>query len=125
MRSRSKAFRECSCRDPLTGRKFGRRCPRLEDKSHGAWWYRYEAPTGPDGKRRQPRVGPFPTERAAGKSLIDTLGKLGRNEYIATDRNLTVAAYLDEWIAGKARLKASVRASYLEHINLYFKPGIG
>jgi integrase len=70
-------------------------------------------------------VGPFKTEKAANRSLLETLAGLARNDYIDADRSLTVAAYLDEWIAGKAKLKTSTRASYLEHIELYFKPGIG
>jgi integrase len=125
VRSKGKPFRRCGCRNPQTGRKYGSRCPQLADKSHGSWWYRYEAPTTGQGGRRQPLVGPFRTEKAASKSLLDTLAGLAHNEYVDTDRSLTVAAYLDEWIAGKANLKTSTRASYVEHIELYFKPGIG
>jgi len=125
VRSRSKPIKRCGCRDPRTGRKYGANCPRLAEKTHGSWWYRHEAPATADGRRRQPLVGPFKTERAANQSMLDTLARLARDEYVDTDRGLTVAAYLDEWIAGKANLKASTRASYLEHIELYFKPGLG
>jgi hypothetical protein len=36
-----------------------------------------------------------------------------------------VREYLDQWLAGKARLRSSTRRSYREHINLYLAPGLG
>lgn len=118
-------FRRCGCKDPQTGKQFGRRCPRLSNKAHGSWWYRYEAPATPSGSRRQPLIGPFRTQKAANESLTDVLARLGRNEHVETDRQLTVAAYLDEWIISKINLTVSTRASYREHIDLYFKPALG
>lgn len=33
--------------------------------------------------------------------------------------------YLDEWLAGKASLRASTLRSYREHVELYLRPGLG
>ena len=41
------------------------------------------------------------------------------------EKDLTVARYLDEWLAGKTRLRASTRHGYAQHLNLYLKPGLG
>ncbi|HKG51986.1 MAG TPA: hypothetical protein VKB14_16240 [Actinomycetales bacterium] len=38
---------------------------------------------------------------------------------------MTVGEYLDQWIAGKARLRSNTRRSYQGHIDLYLKPGLG
>jgi integrase len=120
-----KPFRQCTCRNPETGKRYGSKCPKLSSRTHGTWWYRFEAPTVSGEKRRQPVVGPFPTKKAAEDSLGGTRDRLARNLAVPLDRTLTVGQYLDSWIAGKVNLKASVRASYEEHVRLYFKPGIG
>jgi hypothetical protein len=48
-----------------------------------------------------------------------------RDRYLVVDRSLTFGEYLGEWLASKAKLKQSTRASYVEHVELYFKPGLG
>src|SRR6266508_884248 len=116
-------FKYCACRDPNTGKKYGKKCPRLKNKDHGSWWYRYDAPRSPGGKRRQPWVGPFPTKRKAEESLAEQLPKA--DQFVEVDRALTFGRYLDDWLAGKAKLKATTRAAAAEHIALYFKPGLG
>ncbi len=58
-----KPYRACSCRDPQSKRLLGKKCPDLGKKGHGAWYVRYEAPRTAEGKPRQPRIGPYSTER--------------------------------------------------------------
>ncbi|MEU8251986.1 site-specific integrase [Nonomuraea sp. NPDC048916] len=95
---------------------------------HGKWYGRYEAPPTADGKRRQPRVGPFATEKECLAALNEAQGQVNRGEGLG-DRKLTVGAYLDRWLRGREEaegdLKASTLSSYREALDLYFKPGLG
>ena len=112
-----------------------RRCPcgtvRNKDgkrvncqKKHGTWSFVHEVPATTDGMRRQVKRGGFATEADARDALNIELGKLRGGTYIERAR-ITVAEYLDQWLAGKAKLRATTRKSYGEHITLYFKPGLG
>lgn len=138
--------KRCGCRDPQTGKQLGDRCPQLRmylkdrkgepklgkdgqpqwrwNSNHGTWWARYSAPSGPDGKRRQPWLGPFDTEEDAVKALRKALTILDEGG-IAPSRSLTFGSYLDQWVKGKKSLKDSTLESYIETIELYGKPGLG
>jgi len=76
------------------------------------------------GKRRRPRIGPFPTKTQAEAEARRLEARVANGDPVV-DRNLTVAAYIDEWLAGKARLKHSTREEYRQVVDLYIKPGIG
>jgi integrase len=122
---RGSVYQRCFCRDPKTRRALGRKCPKLRSKGHAAgWFFRYDAPRGPDGKRRQPEVGPFPTKQAAEEELAATLARLGGGAQVL-DRSMTVTAYLDAYIAGKINLKPRTWATDKEIIDLYWKPALG
>ena len=119
-------YPRCFCRDPDTGRPLGRKCPRLRIRGHAAgWFFRYDAPRGPDGKRRRPEAGPFRTQKAAQEELAATLARIGGGAQVP-DRALTVAAYLGNWLAAKKlELKPRTYDSYAEAIALYFRPAVG
>jgi integrase len=117
-------FKRCGCRDE-NGRQLGARCPKLTRKGHGAWWGRYDAPRAADGRRRQEKLGPFPTKAEADAGLADAVQAIARGTYLRPEKDLTVGRYLDEWLAGKTALKASTRHGYARHLNLYLKPGLG
>jgi integrase len=138
-----KPYRSCSCRGPTVtgpdgrkrpGKQLGTKCPRLKaEKNHGAWFTRFEAPRGPDGKRRQLRAGPFSTAKKAKEAVVEALGKMNNNSYIY-DRRTTVADHLDRqvrnWESATAAgadgaLKPSTLESYREACELYLKPGLG
>jgi hypothetical protein len=95
-----KPYRSCSCRDPGTGRQLGRKCPKLAVKNHGRWYVRADAPKGADGKRRQLRLGPFATEKAAKAGAIEALGKISDGTHV-DDRKTTLAEHLDRWLEWK------------------------
>ncbi|WP_219466929.1 tyrosine-type recombinase/integrase [Nonomuraea rhizosphaerae] len=120
----ARPVKRCNCRDITTGKTLGKACPQLATRSHGAFWVRYEAPAGPDGKRRRPWAGPFKTETEANRALIRLQAEAASGVPVV-DRALTFGAWLDEWIAGKKKLKDSTRESYEEAIRLYGKPGLG
>lgn len=119
-------YRECWCRGP-DGHPLGRGCPKLGQKGHGAWYAQYEAPRGADGRRRRPRIGPYPTKKAATEALADALGRVRQGAHIE-DRRTTFGEYLARrlrWWQAEAELKPSTLASYREAIDLYFRPGLG
>ncbi len=113
-------FKRCSC--PTVRDEHGRRvnCP----KRHGSWYFMHELPAAPSGKRRQVLKGGFATEREARVALNDALARLERREYVEVGRQ-TVGEYLDLWLAGKGRLRATTVRSYREHVDLYLQPGLG
>lgn len=115
--------KQCNCRDEK-GRKLGKNCPLLSRRDHGAWWVRYEAPPGPDGKRRRPWAGPYANKTLAEKALPALQAEADSGRPIP-DRKLKVGPYLRQWLAGKKSLKESTRSGYLKHIELYLEPGIG
>jgi integrase len=127
-----KPFKACSCKDPNTGLKLGKRCPNLKTRNHGHWYVRYEAPPGPDGTRLRPRLGPFDTSKEAKEELKQVLGRpvvAGSSE----ERKLKVGPYLDRWHANRVSeaqnldggLAASTLEAEAEAIDLYLKPGLG
>jgi integrase len=113
-------FKRCPCgtlRDHL-GRRVN--CP----KKHGSWYYAHELSPGPDGRRRQSKMGGFPTEREARKALNDALSGVHRGTHVQIGRQ-RVGEYLDQWLSGKGQLRSSTRRSYQEHVELYLRPGLG
>ncbi len=121
---RGSTFQRCGCRD-ADGKQLGARCPRLGHKGHGTWWFRYDAPRGADGRRKQVKVGPFDSRRDAEAAMAAVLDRINKGTHVETDRGMTFGRYLDEWLAGKLRLRPSTRISYTHHVELYFKPGLG
>ena len=131
----TKPYRACSCRAApgpgpdgrmRPGKLLGKHCPKLKaDSRHGRWFARYEAPPDPGGKRRQPRLGPFTSEREASKALTKALGEVDAGMH-AGDRKLTVGAYLAAWLEDKRpELKPRTWSSYEDAMRLYFAPGLG
>lgn len=116
-------FRSCRCISKETGKELRSNCPELAKKNHGQWWARYSAPRI-SGKRRQPRLGPFPNETEAKKALRKALSELDVG-LTPVDRNITFGNWLDTWISGKKSLAESTMESYIETIELYGKPGLG
>ena len=90
-----------------------------------SWFFRVDLPPGPDGKRRQKRVGGFATEREARRALaqskvdIDT----GKLRYGA---RRTVAELAAEWLeAVRPNRKASTFSNYGWLMRAYVVPRIG
>jgi len=72
----------------------GKQCPRLATKGHGAWYARFEASRSEDGRRRQPRVGPFRTEREAKAGLAEALARpVGRGVVLASIGGIDPTGY--------------------------------
>jgi integrase len=114
-------YKRCGCRDG-DGRQLGARCPRLRASRHGSWWVRIDAAQAPDGKRRQVRLGPFPTAAEATAAGDTERARLRRGGQLTTD---TVGKYLTDWLAGAADLRASTAHGYRGHIERYLVPHLG
>lgn len=124
-RPRGTVQRKCSCRNPATGRPYGASCPKLTQPDHGSWWARYSAPPGPDGKRRRPALGPYPSEPQARQELNRALQRIDDTSH-DIDRRITIAHYLDQWLERKQlELAANTYESYREAVVLYLRPGLG
>jgi integrase len=121
-------YRACSCRDPATGGLYRQgTCPGLAKKGHGGWYARYEAPRGPNGRRRQPRIGPYRTKDECKEALVAVLGRVGQGGHV-DERRTTFGEYLNRrlrWWEAESEIKSSTLASYREAIELYFRPGLG
>jgi integrase len=125
-------FKACACRDPVTRKQLGIRCPKLVKKGHGKWYARYEAPPGPGGTRTRPRLGPFSTEKQAKKELGKAIGT-DSPPVASQDRKIRVGKYLDRWHSNRVSaaqnrddgLAPSTLDAEAEAIELYFKPGLG
>lgn len=122
-------YRDCGCHDPETGKRLHGACPKLGTvKGHGAWYVRYEAPRDPStGRRRQPILGPFRTEKQAKDRLAEVLARIGQGAHV-DDRRTTFGDYLTRrlrWWESEREIKPSTLDSYREAIELYFRPGLG
>ncbi|MDX3354164.1 site-specific integrase [Streptomyces sp. ME01-24h] len=109
----------------------GKKCPELSKKGHGGWYARYEAPKSADGKRRQPRVGPYATERECKEALVKVLGRASHPK-AHEERKTTLGDFLERRYAwreseaetGEGLAKKTLEAER-EAIDLYLKPGLG
>ncbi|MCP2337911.1 tyrosine-type recombinase/integrase [Actinomadura rupiterrae] len=124
---RGVVFKRCGCRNSKTGKPYSEgKCPQLEKKGHGAWWGRYDAPRSADGKRRQPRVGPFDRKKDAESALAEEVATVESHGQ-EIDRRLKVALYLTEvWLPEKKKTLSKVSYDdYREIVTLYLLPGLG
>jgi hypothetical protein len=70
-------FKRCPCGTVRDAQGNRINCP----KKHGTWYYAHELPPGPDGRRRQSKVGGFATEREAREALNEVLSQIQRGTY--------------------------------------------
>ncbi|NBF00553.1 site-specific integrase [Nonomuraea sp. KC401] len=93
-------FKTCACKDPATGKRLGKNCPKLRrphddggarwNTTHGSWGYQLELPTHTDGKRRNPlRRSGFATLEDAGAELDHARGLLTLDNDPAVRRQIT------------------------------------
>ncbi|MEJ5915335.1 hypothetical protein [Pseudokineococcus sp. 1T1Z-3] len=70
-------------------------------------------------------LGPYATKKDAEAALAEQVRDVRHGTHVAAERGLTVARYLEDWLAGKVRLADSTRHSYRQHLDLYLLPGLG
>lgn len=89
---------------------------------NGRFRARYFAGYDPQGKRRYP-ARTFDTQRAAIDWRAEQVS--GRGPGSLDGHCLTLAAYLDQWLASKHAIRQNTRETYAETIQNYIKPGLG
>jgi integrase len=109
--------------------RHSRSCPRDANgalrphKCKGNWGYVLEQTPRADGSRRQTSKSGFASKREAQAALDEELAR--EKSGIADIRGLTVATYLDQWLAGKRGLRPTTRRNYAGHLERYIIPGLG
>ncbi|NUK32329.1 tyrosine-type recombinase/integrase [Streptomyces lunaelactis] len=137
-----KTYKRCTCKGPLTYKsgpdkgqpvlsadgtpKIGyleTACPVLKKRDHGSWYYSFELPTGPGGKRRRAKKGGYRTQKQAADAAKAVWEAAQDGIDVLSDEN--VADYLRRWIATRVALKRSTRLGYEDYIERIFIPAIG
>ncbi len=114
-------FRRCGCRDQVTRRLLGARCPKLGSAWHGSWYFSAELPS-PAGDRRRIRRGGFVTRAAAVAALEALLGTApGSVQGLGTG----TGEWLERWLASRVSLRASTSRGYAAHVRGYLVPYLG
>jgi len=116
-------YRRCGCTDPVTGRQYGRACPRLAAGGrHGSWYVRLELPAGLDGRRRRIRRGGYPSRKAAEAVLARLRASRPGDTSV---RVLTVGDWLAHWLVSRTATAPSTVRGYAAHVRLYLTPYLG
>ena len=137
-----KTYKRCSCKGPKAYKSGPRKgqpilnadgtpkigyletaCPLLKKRDHGSWYYSFELPPGPGGKRRHPKKGGFRTQADAAEAC-EKAWNLAHGG-VQIDSKETVEQYLRRWFAKRVDLKRSTREGYEDHINRVFIPALG
>ena len=105
-------------------------CPRNADgrgyaphRCTGKWYYVLEIGRDSKGKRLQEMKGGFGSQREASEARAARRLQLRSRPTDAY--RLTVGQYLEEWLAGKRRLRQTTRESYREYLDRLFLPQLG
>jgi len=112
-------FRRCGCRDQATGRLLGARCPELNVRPHGTWYFSAELPSS-SGIRRRVRRGGF-ASRPAAVAALEAL----RSPAPGLAAGLRTREWLERWLASRVALRASTRRGYAAHVRGYLVPYLG
>ncbi|MFE3527290.1 tyrosine-type recombinase/integrase [Streptomyces sp. NPDC059161] len=137
-----KTYKRCTCKGPMTHKSGPRKgqpvldddgtpkigylettCPLLKKRDHGSWYYSFELPPGPGGKRRHPKKGGFRTQADAA-AACEKAWNLAQDG-VQIDSKETVEEYLRRWFAKRVDLKRSTREGYEDHIERVFIPALG
>jgi integrase len=112
-------FKRCGCRDAVTGRLLGMRCPLLPEEGHGSWFFSAELPASPSMRRHRLRRGGFCTRESAESALTRYFGEPGGTSVI------TVRVWSERWLASRVAIRPATRRSYRELIRNYLVPHLG
>ncbi|MFI5592497.1 tyrosine-type recombinase/integrase [Amycolatopsis sp. NPDC051758] len=114
-------YKRCSCKDAVDGHRLGVRCPRLDERGHGSWYFSLELPVGRDGQRHRVRRGGFSSRAAAEQARGYLLG----DDIDSAAAVVTVGQWLDIWLEMRQNLSFSTRRLYAQHVRDYLKPYLG
>lgn len=89
----------------------------------GKWYYVLEIGRDSNGKRIQEMKGGFDSQREASEARAARRVHLRSRP--ADAYRLTVANYLEDWLAGKRRIRQTTRESYRQYVDTLFVPRLG
>ena len=118
--SQGLVYKRCGCRDRVSGRKLGSRCPALSVRGHGSWYLALDVLGMPGVGRRRIRRGGYAT-RAAARAALDAL----RAPVLDGVRALTVGAWLETWLGSRVRLRPATMRSYTGIVRTHLIPYLG
>ncbi len=105
-------------------------CPRqaggrgyARHRCTGKWYYVLEIGRDSNGKRLQEMKGGFGSQREASEARAAR--RLHLRARPTDAYRLTVGQYLEDWLAGKRRLRQTTRESYREYLDTLFVPRLG
>jgi hypothetical protein len=107
-------FKRCGCRRGRAGLRLGASCLRLAEDDHGSWFFSLELPRHVGGTRRRIRRGGYASREEAERAL----GRL----QVTGGRVLTVADWLEIWLATRAHVRDKTMRGYSAHIRLHLVP---
>ena len=119
--SQPQPYRACSCRGADT-----RRCPRLAEKGHGAWYLKYDLKRASDEPRKRRRLGPFKTKRdaiEAYESERDKIRRFGRRAVL--DDAMKLGDHLGWMLAHHDPYRDDPSQRAAMAVRLYLRPGLG
>jgi len=122
MRSSGTVYQRCGCRDPLSKRQLGSRCPLLGQDEHGSWYVTLPGDVavgkGQDRLRRGGYPGRAQAEAVLALLLDPALSSQGRG--------LTVGQWLERWLEDvQPRLRPTTVRGYRKHVEQYLVPLLG
>jgi hypothetical protein len=107
----------------MTGRQYGRACPRLAAGGrHGSWYVRLELPADMGGCRRRIRRGGYPSRTAAEAVLAQLQAPRPGDTGM---RMLTVGDWLAHWLVTRTATAPSTVRGDAAHVRLYLGPYLG
>jgi integrase len=115
----------CDCRNPETGKRYAyRKCPKLGTRGHGRWHWKIRVPREYVALVGKTFVqGDEATKKAAEDAVDAAIAQIrAGQQHIGA---LSTGTYLEQWLAGKRRLRPTTRRSYAGHIRLHLVPLIG
>jgi len=114
-------FKRCWCPDPVTGRRGGRTCPMLAERSHGTWYFGCSV-SDLWGRRRQFRRGGFASKAAATRARDAVLAQSCEQ---TTAHLWTLETWLGFWLSTRRSIRPSTARTYRTHIDRYLVPALG
>jgi integrase len=114
-------FKRCGCRNPVTGRRLDRACPRLGEPDHGSWYFACSAPNV-FGRAERLRRGGYPSRAAALRAREEWLTQ---SEEARTGRAWTVQRWLRYWLSTRVSIRPTTRLSHQGYIEQFLIPQLG
>jgi integrase len=116
---RGSVFRRCGCRDQVSGRLLGARCPGLSSRRHGTWYFSVGLPSAA-GERRRVRRGGF-VSRAAALAALEALS----GPAPGPTGGMRTGEWLERWLTSRVSLRPSTWRGYAAHVRCYLVPYLG